>query len=97
MQQVFLFPAPFIHRKAAKDAEIIFFLIFAETPKIKTPHPSEIIKTYIFITKVEAAKQRLINSVTNLCLQGMVVYLDRRLSDQDKRNKLCDLCVFAVK
>ena len=25
-----------------------------------------------------------------------MVYLDRRLSDQDKRNKLCDLCVFAV-
>ena len=26
-----------------------------------------------------------------------MVYLDRRLSDQDKRNKLCVLCVFAVK
>ena len=29
--------------------------------------------------------------------KAWLVYLDRRLSDQDKRNKLCDLCVFAVK
>jgi hypothetical protein len=71
----------FIHRKDAKDAEINILLIFAEAPKIKIPLPTDF--SFLYGIKLTFHNHFMIIYIC-YCPQGMGVYLDRRLSDQDK-------------